>query len=839
MSSGCGDVLSLADLQTAKKHQIFEAEVITGKSGGVAGGADIDYATNQVTGQTQKTLPAVLRDAGFSPVSWDFSTGGTLTVGDRDKVVFDPVSKTWYSYAGTLPVAVSAGFNPVGNADWKPQTDPTLREELRGFYGSGLIGGLGAVVTDPRFAGGAKCDGVTDDFAAFKACADYATANNLPVIFPPGVTVKITGSVDVELTSGGNFNGSTLDISSYAGQIKFVRKVAGVTYDSTSSLVTDINAGSTLNGFYFPALVNHPEVNNCYLNIVSSQPYYTYRGSVVNRTERLISVRNGIMDGSLKYPLAGSLVTSVVAYPLPASFIVYRDLNIKIGTNQLRANNIYVEADMLQLINWTFEQGDIDYTTVNPVYVAIRNSSRILVQDFNMMWTNRTSANNFTYGIACEYSCDVKFVRCRGVGDGWGMTGFNENRKVTFDSCALNRIDTHQPFIEYLRVINCDVTQWGIHLTILGDLVIDGGNIKLTNDSVYTDKIGFITLREECGGIADGRLIMRNVALSNATSTTTQKLVLHRGGTADVPPGTSPVNYQAFSSIELSNLRGDDRVVDIAPQVVAATNVKYPANITARDCTDGIFAFNVDLSTYTPNTAITGGVPGYTDQISNFKLRMDNVNVRGNISAVDTSTPQRWLVDFAFDKLIGNSAFNPSLQMKVGGVISGTDTIWEGLDFFSGTAIDRYLRVNIHGGGVRFSSRFRPVPINGANSFVDISISGAHLQAPTLAALRGFAVAYLDGCTFAVAGGTPTKTLQMTTDGAASTDTGVIGINTKNKFMLAASVSGTLRRCPMFLPPSGGSSYVQLDNGVFANVTYNTSTIAITTTAGIGAVHIV
>lgn len=131
MSSGCGNVLSLADLQTAKKHQIFEAEVITGKSGGVTSGADIDYATNQVTGQTQKTLPAVLRDVGFSPVSWDFSTGGTLTVTDRDKVVYDPVSKTWYSYAGTLPVTVPAGFNPVGNADWKPQTDPNLRNDLR------------------------------------------------------------------------------------------------------------------------------------------------------------------------------------------------------------------------------------------------------------------------------------------------------------------------------------------------------------------------------------------------------------------------------------------------------------------------------------------------------------------------------------------------------------------------------------------------------------------------------------------------------------------------------------------------------------------------------------
>lgn len=136
MSSGCGDVLSLADLQTAKKHQIFEAEVITGKSGGVAGGANIDYAANPVTGQTQKTLPAVLRDAGFSPVSWDFSTGGTLNVSDRDKVVYDPVSQTWYSYAGSLPVVVPAGFNPVGDANWKPQTDPKLRDELNNVFES-------------------------------------------------------------------------------------------------------------------------------------------------------------------------------------------------------------------------------------------------------------------------------------------------------------------------------------------------------------------------------------------------------------------------------------------------------------------------------------------------------------------------------------------------------------------------------------------------------------------------------------------------------------------------------------------------------------------------------
>ncbi|EMW4937997.1 phage tail protein [Salmonella enterica subsp. enterica serovar Kentucky] len=152
MSSGCGDILTLNDLQIAKKHQLFEAEVITGKSGGVAGGEDIDYATNQVTLQTQKTLPAVLRDAGFHPVSWDFSTGGILGVNDRDKVVFDPVSKNWYSWLGALPHTVPALTNPVGDANWTPQTDPNLRLELSGSTPANidsLIGGIAGKYSPP------------------------------------------------------------------------------------------------------------------------------------------------------------------------------------------------------------------------------------------------------------------------------------------------------------------------------------------------------------------------------------------------------------------------------------------------------------------------------------------------------------------------------------------------------------------------------------------------------------------------------------------------------------------------------------------------------------------
>lgn len=112
----CGDVLSLEDLQTAKKHQIFEAEVITGKAGGVAGGATIGTATNPVTGQTQQTLPSILADLGFDVQSWTSSTGGVLA--SANQVFLNDTSGSlglgdYYAWGGTFPKTVPAGTDPA------------------------------------------------------------------------------------------------------------------------------------------------------------------------------------------------------------------------------------------------------------------------------------------------------------------------------------------------------------------------------------------------------------------------------------------------------------------------------------------------------------------------------------------------------------------------------------------------------------------------------------------------------------------------------------------------------------------------------------------------------
>lgn len=62
----------------------------------------------------------------FVCLSDSFATG--LVVNTRNELLFH--NGIGYSYLGSLPVTIYAGINPVGNADWKPQTDLNLRNDL-------------------------------------------------------------------------------------------------------------------------------------------------------------------------------------------------------------------------------------------------------------------------------------------------------------------------------------------------------------------------------------------------------------------------------------------------------------------------------------------------------------------------------------------------------------------------------------------------------------------------------------------------------------------------------------------------------------------------------------
>ena len=72
----------------------------------------------------------------FVCLSDSFATG--LVVNTRNELLVH--NGIGYSYLGTLPVTITAGTNPVGDTNWKPQTDPDLREDLAAVDGRKLIG---------------------------------------------------------------------------------------------------------------------------------------------------------------------------------------------------------------------------------------------------------------------------------------------------------------------------------------------------------------------------------------------------------------------------------------------------------------------------------------------------------------------------------------------------------------------------------------------------------------------------------------------------------------------------------------------------------------------------
>ena len=105
-----------------------------------------DYAMNSPAalwqdrfGKQHKTVQQALKDVGFKPAGFDFVSGGTLGIGDRDKCVFYPTDGYWYSWNGKLPYVVPANSSPTpgGKKGWGVVTRDervVAREALRRTY---------------------------------------------------------------------------------------------------------------------------------------------------------------------------------------------------------------------------------------------------------------------------------------------------------------------------------------------------------------------------------------------------------------------------------------------------------------------------------------------------------------------------------------------------------------------------------------------------------------------------------------------------------------------------------------------------------------------------------
>lgn len=219
------DLLQVSDLERAKLHDTFHSEVITGKSGGLAGGADIYYTTNAVTGQVQKTLPKILADIDWSYVGL-FADGVTFT--KRTDFALDAVGIQWV-YVGAYPFTAIAGTVP-NSPTYK--TIHTTSAEFISKEGGGSV---------QDFIDIAEKSLLMVDSTSVKSCQEWAD------LLVHGTNPNIAGGGDSVMFGA---TVGTLGTQNPDNMMASIKKALSLLYPAYTLTPLNIGiSGSTLDGF--------------------------------------------------------------------------------------------------------------------------------------------------------------------------------------------------------------------------------------------------------------------------------------------------------------------------------------------------------------------------------------------------------------------------------------------------------------------------------------------------------------------------------------------------------------------------------------------------------------
>lgn len=866
--AGCGDVLSLEDLQTAKKHQVFEAEVITGKAGGVAGGANIGTATNPVTGQTQQTLPSILADLGFDVQSWTSSTGGVLASANQVFLNDNPGSLglgDYYAWGGTFPKTVPAGTDPALPTSGYIMRSSRFagtqaREALRRSYaeagynlvdgsfeaggtlvnvndvllqertGKAFSGPAGVVAagTNPTSGGFVDRSAVvlrdvsvtmfassaTVTTAEFIAAVALANAAGLKLVSPRNARVVLTGNTNIDIQTSVDMSGAVIDVSSYGGRLTFLRKKTKTDNGVGSAVLTALQAETELYGTNFTGWNGVADVADSYVIIETSEPHYRYRGNVVNRFELNKHTRYGVMASALTSPIQTSTLSNIQVFPMEDAVCVAENITFYLGRNEVAQENIRIESSRFRGRRWLFLM-DYDFANAvtNPTIFNVVRSCDVQLNDIVFKWTNRSTATTgYTYNFSMDMSYDITIDGMKAQGDGWGATGNNSCARVTIRNSDISRVDFHQPFREYLRLQNCEIGQWGVLCSAIGDLEITGGSMTV-DTMTYTNNLGFVRSRDDTGGFCDGDLTFTGVKLINTTGSQ-MYIARHQWSSGNPVPSGSVIQQRFWRNIIYDNVKVFGSV-NALPLVVANSGVRYPSSVSLVNTPTGdIDMIEGGYQFITPDSPLQ--YPG----ASNAAVSDPNLVINITKSAVrylklrEIGT-QKFSVDMNVNGLLARAAspFSTVTALCVGGIMRFSDSRIDAFNFnFASTANDKKLDVYFNSGTIRHRNVESGVLTNGFNSNINLVVSDSHVNADNTARLMTMLPARMSNVTFSV-GSFAANDLDVTDDFALNATQSVnVNLSTKTDYYLICgyTANNTDRYLRVVLPDPGKSTFVQI-----------------------------
>lgn len=511
-------------------------------------------------------------------------------------------------------------------------------------FGAGILplAASGQTVSLAQF--GAALDGVGDDAPALDRAAVWANQNALTLV--GAGRAKLLGDVEVTLTCDCDFSGLVFDASDWEGVMRFGRSFRPVTYRGDHWLVANLLASPDLSkgSSKWDGWGGLREVRDAFVMIYTDQPFYSYRGKVVKRVEMNRGYRDGVMASPLRYDLTGVGIEKVVVYPMEPRRRRVAGLTIDIGDNDASNSYVIVETSLLD-IEARFLQGGL--VTANPTLISFEWCCAVRAR-LDFQYPNKHAEGRYTYNLSMKNSYDLD-ITPHGAGEGWGATGSNFCQRVTFRDGALSRVDFHRPFVEWLKLRDMVVGDWGVLVTALGDLDIENTIFNARNvDSGASP--GVLRSRTDTGGFADGHLRMRNITIVADAGSGDRQLIQHNAAAGNPKPIGSPIDYRWWRSITVDDLTyqpaGADRLV-IAPLITDsdAAPMKVAETITLRDL-DGPVALDMDTTGVLADgnrlslrldaaelaaLSITGDGPAITGTYSHLVTDADvTISARGN-----------------------------------------------------------------------------------------------------------------------------------------------------------------------------------------------------------------
>lgn len=421
----------------------------------------------------------------------------------------------------------------------------------------------------------------TNDLPSVIAATQHANKNNLKIQSSLH-RVNLIGGETIVIKTDFDLNTVIFNCNDFSGKFLVERSQPKKTYVSDSRVVSNLQSSRLDAGDSVVKNWKHlTETNNSFIIITTKQDFYNYRNKARKRVEFNRCTRDGVLTSPIKYSLRDVPIKSVDVYPMETNQKKVT-LNIDIGNNDANKNFVTVSSSNLE-ISVSVIQNSISKNS-NPTFIKFSRCCHIKA-NLNFQWANRsTNGSGFTYNFLLSHCYDVD-VEAQGEGDGWGAVGSNLCQRIVFRNSTLNRIDFHRPFIEYLKIIDCNIGDWGVLVTGIGDLYLIRPRFNLRHMH-FINNSGIVRTRPDTGGFVDGDLIIENAVINADIQSSTIELL--RSDSKDrIPVASSPIKYRFFRNIKIQGLSyySDDlyQKLYIKPQT-NNTLLKLPEKVVLTDC---------------------------------------------------------------------------------------------------------------------------------------------------------------------------------------------------------------------------------------------------------------